>query len=215
MLTSITREYSMPHIKRSLLKAFAVALLIPGLAIAAPTPPDELARGTIQSVLDEMDGHRDELRQNPQQLHALINSEMVPLIDLPYMSQLVLGRAWRTATPEQRKRFQTAFKNMLVRTYGNGLLSFDGSQDIEYQPVRAEQGADDVTFRAIVTTDDGQKTPVTFQMHVVNDEWKIYDGSVGNLSFVTNYRGQFKSQLRNGGLESLIERMEDRYNPGG
>tara|TARA_B100002049_G_scaffold39329_1_gene26229 strand:- start:2308 stop:2916 length:609 start_codon:yes stop_codon:yes gene_type:complete len=200
--------------KRSLLKAFAVALLVPGLAMAAPTPPDELARDTVQTVLSEMDGRRDELRQNPQQLYQLIDEELVPLIDLPYMSQLVLGRAWRTATPEQRERFQVAFKNMLIRTYGNGLLSFDGSQDIEYQPVRAAEGAEDITFRAIVTTDDGQKTPVTFQMHVVDDEWKIYDGSVGNLSFVTNYRGQFNSQIRNGGLEKLIERMEARYNAG-
>lgn len=204
----------MTHIKRSLLRSIAIALLIPGLAIAAPTPPDQLARETVQSVLDRMEGHRDELRKNPQELYDVINSELVPLIDLPYMSQLVLGRAWRTATPEQRERFQTAFKNMLIRTYGNGLLSFDGSQDIEYQPVRAGDDAEDVTFRAIVTSDDGQKTPVTFQMHVVDDEWKIYDGSVGSLSFVTNYRGQFNSQIRNGGLEKLIERMEDRYNPG-
>lgn len=203
----------MSHIKRSLLQTLAVALLIPGLALAAPTPPDQLARETVQSLLDSMDGHRDELRKDPTELYDLINSELVPLIDLPYMSQLVLGRAWRTATPEQRKRFETAFKNMLVRTYGNGLLSFDGNQEIEYQPVRAADDADDITFRAVVTTDDGQKTPVTFQMHVVNDEWKIYDGSVGNLSFVTNYRGQFNSQIRNGGLEKLIERMEDRYNP--
>jgi phospholipid transport system substrate-binding protein len=161
-----------------------------------------------------MEGRRDELRKNPQELYQLIDRELVPLVDLPYMSQLVLGRAWRTATPEQRDRFQTAFKNMLIRTYGNGLLSFDDSQEIEYQPVRAAEGADDVTFRAIVTTDDGQKTPVTFQLHIVDGEWKIYDGSVGNLSFVTNYRGQFNSQIRSGGLEQLIERMESRYSTG-
>ena len=204
----------MLRMKRSWITAVAVALLVPALALAAPTPPDQLARETVQSVLSKMEGRRDELRKNPQELYQLIDRELVPLVDLPYMSQLVLGRAWRTATPEQRDRFQTAFKNMLIRTYGNGLLSFDDSQEIEYQPVRAAEGADDVTFRAIVTTDDGQKTPVTFQLHIVDGEWKIYDGSVGNLSFVTNYRGQFNSQIRNGGLEKLIERMEARYNTG-
>lgn len=203
----------MSQITRTLLKTLAVALLVPGIALAAPTPPDQLAQETLQSVLNGMDGKRQELRQNPQELYDLIDSELMPLIDLPYMSQLVLGRAWHKATPEQRERFQVAFKNMLVRTYGNGLLSFDGSQKIDYQPVRAADGAEDITFRAIVTTSDGQKTPVTFQMHVVNDEWKIYDGSVGNLSFVTNYRGQFSSMIRNNGLETLIEKMEARYNP--
>jgi len=204
----------MLRMKRSWITAVALALLVPALALAAPTPPDQLARETVQSVLSKMEGRRDELRKNPQELYQLIDRELVPLVDLPYMSQLVLGRAWRTATPEQRDRFQTAFKNMLIRTYGNGLLSFDDSQEIEYQPVRAAEGADDVTFRAIVTTDDGQKTPVTFQLHIVDGEWKIYDGSVGNLSFVTNYRGQFNSQIRSGGLEQLIERMESRYSTG-
>ncbi|WP_353180622.1 ABC transporter substrate-binding protein [Salinisphaera sp. T5B8] len=202
----------MLRMTRSFITAIALALLVPALALAAPTPPDQLARQTVETVLSKMEARRDELRQNPQELYALIDKELVPLVDLPYMSQLVLGRAWRTATPEQRERFQTAFKNMLIRTYGNGLLSFDDSQEIEYQPVRAPEGAEDVTFRATVTTDDGQKTPVTFQLHVVDGEWKIYDGSVGNLSFVTNYRGQFNSQIRNGGLEQLIERMEARYN---
>ena len=204
----------MERMMRSFLQAVAVTLLVPALALAAPTPPEQLARETVQSVLDSMEGRRDELRQNPQELYSLIERELLPLIDMLYMSQLLLGRAWRTATPEQRDRFQTAFKNMLIRTYGNGLLSFDGSQEIEYHPVHAPEGADNVTFRATVTTDDGQTTPVTFQMHQVEGKWKIYDGSVGNLSFVTNYRGQFNSQVRNGGLEQLIERMEARYNNG-
>jgi len=198
----------------NLTRFLAIALLLPGLAFAAPTPPDELAKQTVQTVLAKMDGNREQLRDNPQQLYNLIDDELLPLVDLPYMSQLVLGRAWRTATPDQRERFQTAFKNMLIRTYGNGLLAFDDDTQVEYLPVRAQDGAEDVTFRAVVTTDDGTKTPVNFQMHLVNDEWKIYDGSVGNLSFVTNYRGQFNSQIRNGGLEKLIERMESRYNQG-
>jgi len=197
-----------------LTRFIAVALLVPGLALAAPTPPDQLAKQTVQNVLAKMDGQRGELRKNPQRLYNLIDSELLPLVDLPYMSQLVLGRAWRTATPDQRQRFQTAFKNMLIRTYGNGLLTFDDDTQIEYLPVRAADGAEDVTFRAVVTSDDGTKTPVNFQMHLVDKEWKIYDGSVGNLSFVTNYRGQFNSQIRSGGLEQLIERMESRYNTG-
>jgi len=199
---------------RTLLRFAAVALLAPAIAFAAPAPPQELAKDTVQTMLDRMDGQRDELRQNPDELYALIDEELVPLLDLPYMSQLVLGRYWRQASPEQRERFQVAFKNLLIRTYGNALLNFRDQQRIEYLPVRAEDGAEDVTFRANVTADNGEKLPVSLQMHLVDGSWKVYNGSVGNLSFVTNYRGQFNAQVRNGGLEKLIERMEKRYNPG-
>lgn len=212
--SAMMRNTRSPLLKR-LLQVMALSLLVPALALAAPKPPAELARDTVQTILDGMDGRRDELRQNPQELYELIEEELVPLVDMEYMSQLVLGRAWRTASPEQRERFQAAFQNMLIRTYGNGLLSFEDDQNIEYLPVRGDDDAKDITFRAQITDDEGDKVPVSLQMHVVDDEWKIYDGSVGNLSFVTNYRGQFNSQIRNGGLESLLERMEARYNSGG
>ena len=209
--SAMMRTPRTPLIKR-LLQVMALSLLLPAIALAAPKPPEELARETVQTILDSMEGRRDELRQNPQELYTLIEQELVPLVDMEYMSQLVLGRAWRTASPEQRERFQEAFQNMLIRTYGNGLLSFQDQQRIEYLPVRGDDDAEDITFRAQITDDQGDKVPVSLQMHVVDGEWKIYDGSVGNLSFVTNYRGQFNSQIRNGGLEQLIERMESRYN---
>lgn len=197
---------------RALIPFVAVALLAPAIANAAPMPPDQLARQTVHKVLSDMDGKRDQLRQNPQQLYALIERDLVPLIDTQYMSQLVLGRYWREASPDQRQRFETAFKNMLVRTYGSALLAFNDNVKIEYQPVRAADDAKNVTFNAVIHSPDGQDTPITLQLHQVSDQWKVYDGSVGNLSFVTNYRGQFNAQIRRNGLESLISRMEQRYN---
>ncbi|KEZ77420.1 MlaC/ttg2D family ABC transporter substrate-binding protein [Salinisphaera hydrothermalis] len=196
---------------RVLIPFITVALMAPALASASPTPPEQLARQTVQKVLNDLDGRRAELRNNPQELHALINRDLVPLIDLPYMSQLVLGRYWRQASPEQRKRFQTAFKNMLIRTYGSALLGFNDNVKIEYKPVRAADNAKNVTFNAVIHSPNGQDTPVSLQLHEVDDQWKVYDGSVGNLSFVTNYRGQFNSAIRREGLEKFIEQLENRY----
>jgi phospholipid transport system substrate-binding protein len=188
-------------------------LLIPVMAQAAPTPPDELARQTVQKVLNDMRGQRDYLRQHPQALYHLINKDLVPLVDLPYMSQLVLGRYWRTASPSQRDRFETAFKNMLIRTYGNALLGFTDSTQIKYLPIRAPKGAQNVTFHAIITTKKGQSYHINLNLQLVSGQWKVYDASVGNLDFMINYRGQFTSQIRRKGLENVIERMEKKYNP--
>ena len=118
------------RLTRALIPFVTLALMLPGLAAAEPTPPQQLAKQTVQKVLSDMDGRRDELRNNPQELYQLVDRDLVPLIDLPYMSQLVLGRYWREATPEQRDRFQTAFKNMLIRTYGSALLGFNDNVDI-------------------------------------------------------------------------------------
>lgn len=191
-----------------------LALFAPSLVYAAgPIPPEQLARQTVQKVLNDLDGKREELRKHPQQLYALIKRDLLPLIDTKYMSQLVLGRYWREATPEQRKRFETAFTNMLIHTYGSSLLGFNNSVKIEYKPIRAPKGATDVIFRAVLKQPNGTDTPITLHLHLVDGHWKAYDGSVGSLSFVTNYRGQFSSYIRRHGLEKTIEELERRYNP--
>lgn len=199
---------------RVLIPFITVAVMAPALASAAPTPPQQLAKQTVQKVLNDLDGRRPELRNNPQELYGLIDRDLVPLIDLPYMSQLVLGRYWRQASPQQRQRFQTAFKNMLIRTYGSALLGFDDNVKIEYKPVRAADDAKNVTFNAVIKSPNGQDTPVSLQLHQVDDQWKVYDGSIGNLSFVTNYRGQFNSAIRREGLDDFIKQLEQRYNNG-
>ncbi len=46
----------------------------------------------------------------------------------PYAAQQVLGKHWRTATPEQRKRFTDALYKSLLTTYGKALLDFTGDR---------------------------------------------------------------------------------------
>lgn len=201
------------HYVRTL--AILLGLLIPLMATAAPAnsepkAPQQIAQDTVQTLLQAMQGRRDELRANPQQLYALVNRILVPLVDLDYMSQLVLGRYWRIATPQQRERFKQAFKAMLVRTYASALLGFD-DETVKYLPVRASENADNITFRAIVITESGDQVPVALDMHLVDGQWKVYDGRVGSLSLVTNYRSQFSNYIQNKGLESLIKKMEQRY----
>lgn len=207
----------MTRTSRSILAALALASA-PLLATAsaeegadkAPAPPEEIARATVEQVLDAMEGRRDELRRNPEELDAIIERILVPLIDIEYMSRLVLGRHWRDASEAQRERFQKAFKDMLIQTYGGALLGFKREQ-IEFMPVRAEKGAEDVTFRAKVKTESGETVDVDLNLHLVDGQWKIYNGSVGNLTFVTNYRGQFNQEIRRTSLETLIGKLESRY----
>lgn len=178
-----------------------------------PTPPAELGEQTVNTVLEQLTERRDEFKKNPQALYAMIERELVPLVDLERMSELVLGKHAEDASDEQIDRFAQAFKQMIIQTYGNALYGFDDEQ-IEFQPVDAPEDATDITFQAVVITEEGDRIPVDMDMHLVDCQWKIYDGSIGNLSFVTNYRGQFNAQIRAGGLDALIEKMESRYGGG-
>lgn len=181
---------------------------------AALESPEQIARETVQTLLDEMEGRREELRDDPAKLDALIRRVLVPLVDVGYMSRLVLGPYWREASESQRRRFENAFQKMLIQTYGDALIGFRKEQ-IEFLPIRAGESADDVTFHAVVHTESGENVQVDFNLHLVNGRWRIYNGSVGNLTFVTNYRAQFNQEIRRSDLETLIGKLESRYGASG
>ncbi|HET9445638.1 MAG TPA: ABC transporter substrate-binding protein, partial [Steroidobacteraceae bacterium] len=76
---------------------------------AAQLGPQELVTKVAQDTLRDLDAHRSEYKQNPKRVRELVDKNMLPYFDTAYAAQLVLAKHWRTATPEQRKRFVEAF----------------------------------------------------------------------------------------------------------
>ena len=65
-------------------------------------------------------------QKDPAKLDALVGNVLLPNFDSEYAARLVLGQYWRSATPEQRKRFVDAFYKSLLRNYGAALIDFTG-----------------------------------------------------------------------------------------
>ncbi len=75
-------------------------------------------------MLAELDANRAMYAKDPAKLDSLVANVLLPNFDSEYAARLVLGQTWRTATPDQRKRFVDAFYHSLLRNYGTALLNF-------------------------------------------------------------------------------------------
>jgi len=42
------------------------------------------------------------------------------------------------------------------------------------------------------------------------DEWKVYDVKIDGISLVTNYRSNFATEIRNDGMDKLIDNLASR-----
>ena len=51
---------------------------------------------------------------------------------------------------------------------------------------------------------------MTYKLHSVDSDWKVYDIVVENISIVNNYRAQFNRILSNASLDELIKRMKEK-----
>ena len=122
--------------RRSLLRASAFTLLAAvavgagafgaSIAAAADTQlgPYELVTKVAESTLKDLDAHRSEYQKDPSKVRQLVDKNMLPYFDTAYAAQLVLGKNWRTATEDQRKRFIEGFYQSMLQNYGDALLEF-------------------------------------------------------------------------------------------
>lgn len=187
----------------------SLGMLCLATASAAVTPPDQVARETADKTLREIKTRKNELRSDPQKLYALVEEKILPHFDFDRTSQLVLGKHWKDASPEQRKRFSSAFQRMLVRSYSHALIEYD-SERIEWAPLRMNETTEEVVVRSNVVRKSGPPIPIYYSVHLKNDQWLVYDVTIDAISLVTNYRGTFANEIRKNGLDSLIARLEQK-----
>jgi phospholipid transport system substrate-binding protein len=191
--------------------AAMIGLLMSVSAAAAPQKPEQV----IQSGTDQMRAlikqNLDTYRKDKGTFYKSVDEVLVPHFDVKYIAQLILARNWRGASDDQRTRFQTAFKNMLVRSYADALLDYYDSVKIDYKPAYVENvnGQNNATVDSqLYRPNVQQPVAISFKLHQVGDDWLIYDVIVENISLVINFRTQVGAEIKKTSLDDVIARME-------
>ena len=175
---------------------------------AAATDPQEVLRQSTEDVLQALRAEGDSLKKRPQRLYQIINEMILPHFDFRQMSKWVLGRYWRQASEPQRDAFAKQFELLLVRTYSDSLVEFR-DQTVTFLPSRKRSDTE-VTVRATVNRNGGPSVPINYQMHKVDDAWKVYDVAIEGVSLVINYRSSFTKEIKRNGLDGLIKRLAEK-----
>ncbi len=169
--------------------------------------PQELIEDSAKRMLAELDAHRSMYAQDPAKLDSLVANVLLPHFDSDYAARLVLGQTWRTATPEQRKRFVDAFYHSLLSNYGNALLNFTADKFV-ILPYHGDPGETTATVRTEVKKSSGEKVPVNFSLRKTDSGWKAWDVVIEGISYVKSFRTDFAAEIQQKGLDEVIARLE-------
>jgi phospholipid transport system substrate-binding protein len=191
----------------SLLAIGAHAADAPAAPNANTLSPQELVENSAKKMLAELDANRAMYKADPKKLDALVGNVLLPNFDTEYSARLVLGQSWRTATPEQRKRFVDAFYHSLLRNYGAALIDFTGDRFIVL-PYKGDPGDTTATVRTEVKRSAGDKVPVNFSLRKTPEGWKAWDVVIEGISYVKSFRTDFASEIQQKGLDDVITRLE-------
>src|SRR6266851_1066148 len=133
---------------KKLLRAWVLALgaLFVLSVYAQELKPDELVKKVTDEVLAAVKSDKQLAAGDKQKALKLAEEKVLPHIDFEEATRLAVGRAWREATPEQKKKLTDEFRRMLVRTYSSAISSYEG-ETMKVQPVHMKPGETDVTVR--------------------------------------------------------------------
>jgi phospholipid transport system substrate-binding protein len=202
-----------------------MVLALAGAARAADPPatptappstlgPQELVENSAKRMLVELDKNRPIYAQDPAKLDALVANVLLPNFDTEYAARLVLGQTWRTATPEQRKRFVDAFYHSLLHNYGAALVDFTADR-FTILPYKGDPNDTMATVRTEVKRASGDKVPVNFSLRKTDGVWKAWDVVIEGISYVKSFRTDFGAEIQQKGLDEVINRLESGQKPAG
>ena len=180
----------------------------------AEVAPDLLVKQTAQEVLTIIKNDKEIQAGNKQKLYAVIEANILPNFDFDRVCRMVLGKSWRSATPEQQATFQKEFQSLLLRTYASALGKYK-DQTVEYKPFHLEADAKNANVKTQILQPGGQPVEVDYDLIKSENGWKVYDIVIESVSLVTNYRSQFSNEIRQNGLDSLNKKLEDKNRSAG
>lgn len=196
-------------------RLWAAFALVTWAAMAQAAPlPHEFVQQAADRTIEQLKAERARIDKDPSRINSVIQDLVIPHFDFVRMSKWVLGKHWREATPDQRRRFTEEFRTMLVRTYGSSLMKYVDDR-ITYQPAQWDGKSPEAVVNSTVTRAGGEPILVSYRLYLEKDAWKIFDVTVEDISLVINYRSGFSSEISARGMDALIEQLAQKNRQSG
>ena len=119
-------SWERPMVIRRLLLIGFLSVAFGSLATPGHTAAEGIAAAFIRDLgaraVSVLQSSGNSLEAREAQFRDILISDF----DIPLISKIVLGRNWKTATPEQRSEYQRVFGEYILRTYSSRLGGYAG-----------------------------------------------------------------------------------------
>lgn len=196
----------MKIIRALIAAAVLIGVTIPGSVLAHPA--QDLVKQVTENFISALDS--PDAKADNNFLRGAIDRDVVPHIDFESMTKLTVGKAWKSASAEQRTSLVTEFRNFLLNTYTQALDQYSG-QSLEFLPYADGKREDRAEVKTLFN-DPGasDRIPIDYKLHNKKGPWMIYDIKVEQVSLVLGYKSEFSSQIKKGGVDGLIKALKEK-----
>jgi phospholipid transport system substrate-binding protein len=193
--------------KRIRIVAFIFVSCLSFVASAQAGEPLEVVRSTVEKAIQILKDPRLQAKDKKTERIDRLREVLNPIFDYDEMSKRALGTHWRRRTPAEQEEFIILFRDFLERTYSDKIDLYGGER------VLVGRETMDGEFAQVETTiisPKGEELAVIYKLRRGNNQWKVYDAVVENISLVNNYRSQFDRVISSASYEELIKRLREK-----
>jgi phospholipid transport system substrate-binding protein len=187
-----------------------VALGAASLAFVPHALAQEAADTAIKKVVDEVVTtiKNDKALQagDRKRINELVEAKIVPNLNFERMTREAMAQNWAKASPEQQKQITAEFRLLLIRTYSGALAGYKEGTVIKYKPNR-NLGDGEVLVRSEVVQPGAEPIALDYFMEKAGNTWKVFDINILGARLVENYRGTFRSEVNQSGIDGLIKSL--------
>ena len=190
--------------QRTISSLIFAAATLGATAAFAQTAPDAMIKQVAGDVIESVKNDKAIQAGDVSRIHGLVDTQVMPHVDFQRMTAAVVGKSWKTATPEQQAKLQAEFKTLLIRTYAGALTRVNAQTSVDLKPLRAAAEETDVTVRTSIKGTGGDPVEIDYKLEKLPAEWKIFDVNVLGVWLVDQYKSSFAQQIASGGIDGLI-----------
>jgi phospholipid transport system substrate-binding protein len=171
--------------------------------------PTEQIKATVDRAVMVLKDPRLKPPAKLQERREQLRKVLFARFDFTEMAKRALGADWRRRTPQEQQEFVRLFSELLERAYAEIIESYS-DEKIIYLNERVDGSYADVASK--IQTSRGEEYSINYKVHLVSNEWKVYDVVAENISLVNNYRSQFSRVIAKSSYEELLRRLRDKAN---
>ena len=144
---------------------------------------------------------KEQQANSPEQMAVLVDSMLMPYIDVPFASYKILGSQLKKTTKEQRKGFVNAMQRDLTKTYSTALAQYN-DQIVNYAPARSVGNKRVVAVKTVLVSPGAPDVDMIFKLrkNKKTGQWKAYDLVVEGISLIDAKRAELAKPLRDKGI---------------
>ncbi len=170
-------------------------------------PFDNIDNMTVQ-LLDIIASHKQDYPANEKTYFSALNNLMSGYVDFDYVSRKVMGNYYKTATGDQRQRFQVAFRQGLIETYGRGLMSYGDQKIVLINRTVLPEGKRVLVVKQEIRSESAV-FPLDYRMAKKKStgQWNIINVVLNGINLSKTFASQFLNSARKkqGDIDGVID----------